>query len=135
MNETELHNYYLKKCAELQIKQLKEIRLDKVFYIELLNVIKYTQKNSIVNLVKRLVKTLGFKPDIEFHIQGKGLLCLTVKYNRTDHDIYWERIKKLFDDRDEIILYSKVHKTCFRKILKNIFVLPNFDKIALFNQF
>lgn len=130
MNETELHNYYLKKCAELQIKQLKEIRLDKVFYIELLNVIKYTQKNSIVNLVKRLVKTLGFKPDIEFHIQGKGLLCLTVKYNRTDHDIYWERIKKLFDDRDEIILYSKVHKTCFRKILKNIFVY-----IGLYKKF
>ncbi len=66
MNETELHNYLLKRCVELSIRELEGIQLDKVLYVELLNVMKGRSRTLFRSLIKMLVKTIGFTPDVDF---------------------------------------------------------------------
>lgn len=121
MNETELHNYLLKRCVELSIRELEGIQLDKVLYVELLNVMKGRSRTLFRSLIKMLVKTIGFTPDVDFRIQGNSLLCLTTIYGRNDHDKYWERTKELFKDKDDIFLNTRRYKICPSMILKNIY--------------
>lgn len=125
MNITEKHNLYLNKFKKIYFIS-PEIKWDQVLYLEIFRAfdcnLKHVMKDFLFNFFFDM-------PEFFFHINQEDILFLVTKYYRSDHDLYWKRIRSLFSHSDEIFYEAKIS---LGKLLSQISLKHFFYKIKLF---
>ena len=101
-----LHKEYLDICENICIKGLEDYDIKQLLY----NEVYYAQnsnKKSIFKLsVLNLLFDLKFLVNIELDRKNDELVMLSTKWNRKDHDGYWEQICGVFPEYTRISFSS-----------------------------
>lgn len=132
-NIDEVYGVYLRALENIEIDTLSNIKLDKLLFNDVgysFNIkYKYIIKQLIIKLFTDYVDILKYGNDY-----GSKLL-FTIKYNRKDHDSYWENFKKISGIKYEIeIRYKnglKLNKSIMHDVKNFIKIFRSFDRINL----
>lgn len=101
-----LHNEYLDICENVHIKGLEDYNIRQLLY----NEVYYAQEANKKSIFKMTILNMFF--DIRFFVnvditrKNEELVMLSTKWNRKDHDGYWEQICDVFPEHTKISFSS-----------------------------
>lgn len=112
-----LHKEYLDICGNTTIKGLEEYDIKKLLYNETFYAINSNRKNVIKTHISELIFDLESHIQIDIQRKNDEMVLLSTKWNRPDHDGYWDKICSNFPESTRITLLGR--KSGTRKSLKN----------------
>lgn len=128
----ELQKNYLKIIDNIKIDELTQFSLKKILFNETFYVQKMTRKKSIYNFI---ISSFIFPVKINFNNNNNNIILISNRWNRKDHDSYWNKIKKCFNNYSEISILSYEN---IYDILKNFHLIKGMvhfiKKIRLLKQ-
>lgn len=112
-----LHKEYLDICGNTTIKGLEEYDIKKLLYNETFYAINSNRKNVIKTHISELIFDLESHIQIDIQRKNDEMVLLSTKWNRPDHDGYWDKICSNFPESTRITFLGR--KSGTRKSLKN----------------
>lgn len=97
-----LHKSYLEICENLTIKGLEEYNIKKLLFNETFYVQDLSWKSVIKNYIVTIMFDLNFRTQIDMERKNDELVLLSSKWNRKDHDDYWDKICSCFPENTRI---------------------------------
>lgn len=126
----ELHKKYLDACSNIVIKGLEEYDIKKLLFNETFYAQNLKKKNILKRYIFELMFDLEFQTHIDIQRKKDEIVLLSTKWNRQDHDEYWEKICNTFPRNTRISFSEK--KISIRVMVKNCsikYMLQNVKEI------
>lgn len=117
-----LHKSYLDICENLTIKGLEEYNIKKLLFNETFYVQDLSWKSVIKNYIVTIMFDLNFRTQIDIEHKNDELVLLSSKWNRKDHDDYWDKICSCFSENTRISFADR--RNSWRDVFK-YFSFPN----------